>query len=322
MPLNVVRRGGGILRKLPANGTFARSVHVATPQHHIRCISFVARRSLPTSITRALPRSSSIVGNLARSYATAEPSKAAASGESTKTKKAAKTPAKPAKKSAKKPVKKPAKKRTKAPLTEEQKEKKKAKDLKKTVQQLKETALKLPKSLPNSVWLLAITAKMADVGKDIQSRTEAFKKATQLAREISADERQRFADVADANRAANAAAYEAWVQSHTPLQILEANKARRRLAKINNKKVMLIRDDRLVKRPVSPWILFFQERRDKNTATVSDMTQNVSAEWKSLPEAEKEKYREVARADRKRYEREYLDVYGTPAPEQRPTKEE
>jgi hypothetical protein len=95
-------------------------------------------------------------------------------------------------------------------------------------------------------------------------------------------------DQAAANKAANEAALKAWVESHTPLQILEANNARRRLAQLQGKRrVSIIHDDRLVKPPTSAWIYFFMEKRDKNALVVSDMAQDVAVQWKNLPASEK-----------------------------------
>lgn len=303
MPINLVRRGGNILRKLPVQGAFARPIRVVTPQNQVRRISFVARQSRPTSITHSVPQSSFIVGNLVRGYAEKGRPKGSTAGKPKK------------KKQPKKAAKRPGRK--KGPMTEEQKEKKKAAAFRKHLRELKENSLKLPKGLPVSSWVVAVTTKSAQVDNEGLTRPEAFKKAIELARSISAEENQRYVDIATANRAANKAAYEAWVQSHTPLQILEANKARRRLGRIkDSKKVTLIKDDRLVKKPLSPFIIFYQEQRDTSRSDVANLTQAAAHEWKNLSESAKEKYREVAKADRQRYEREYLEVYGKPAPEQ------
>ncbi|KAL4930175.1 uncharacterized protein BDV17DRAFT_260073 [Aspergillus undulatus] len=182
MPLNLVRSGGRFLRKLPVNGTFTRPIRAASSQHSIRRIAFVARRSQPTVV---FPCSSSIVGNVIRSFATqgrGRPRKTA-DDKSTKTKK----PAKKAKAKTKEPSR-PGRK--KGALTDRQKELKKAADARKHKRDLQEAALSLPKSLPTSAWVLAVTSKTQEVEKGLQPRTELFKRATELAQNISAEERK------------------------------------------------------------------------------------------------------------------------------------
>ncbi|KAL4976754.1 hypothetical protein BDW66DRAFT_47168 [Aspergillus desertorum] len=314
MPFNLTRRGGSIFRNLPLNGSFARPVRVIQPRPHIRHIAFVARPS-PALVTRGLPCSNPTVGNLVQRYATQDgPSKKAGS-KSTKSTKSAKT-----KKTKKRAGKKPAVRKARKVLTEEQKEaraqRKKAEELKETKRKLKATALQTPKLLPTLPWVIAMKDKLSEVDKsDNPSPKEAFSRATELARKASPEEKQRYIDQAAANKAANEAALKAWVESHTPLQILEANNARRRLAQLLGKRrVSMIHDDRLVKPPTSAWIYFFMEKRDKNALVVSDMAQDVAVQWKNLPESEKAPYLEKGNADRARYEREYLEVYGQPVP--------
>ncbi|KAL5045739.1 hypothetical protein BDW71DRAFT_208005 [Aspergillus fruticulosus] len=318
MPLSLIRRGASIFRNLPVNGSLVRRVRVDSPQHHIRHIAFVARRS-PTSVTRGLSCAKSTVGTLARSYATQDGPSKEASSKSTKSTKSTKTK-QTKKKASKKPAKKPAVRKARKVLTEEQKEaraqRKKAEELKETKRKLKATALQTPKLLPALPWVIAMKDKLSEVDKsDSPSPKEAFSRATELARTASPQEKQRYVDQAAANKAANEAALKAWVESHTPLQILEANNARRRLAQLQGKRrVSLIHDDRLVKPPTSAWIYFFMEKRDKNALVVSDMAQDVAVQWKNLPESEKAPYLEKGNADRARYEREYLEVYGQPVP--------
>ncbi|KAL4766141.1 uncharacterized protein BDW70DRAFT_666 [Aspergillus foveolatus] len=314
MPLELIRRGGSIFRNLSGAGSLARPVLVFSPQHRVQCITFVARRS-PISVTRGLPCSSSTVITLARSYATHNGPSEKAGSKSTKSTKTTKT-----KKTKKKAGKKPAVRKARKVLTEEQKEaraqRRKAEELKETKRKLKAAALQTPKLLPTLPWVNAMKDKLSEVDKsDNPSPKEAFSRATELARKATPEEKQRYVDQAAANKAANEAALKAWVESHTPLQILEANNARRRLAQLQGKRrVSIIHDDRLVKPPTSAWIYFFMEKRDKNALVVSDMAQDVAVQWKNLPASEKAPYLEKANADRARYEREYLEVYGQPVP--------
>ncbi|KAL4914171.1 hypothetical protein BDW62DRAFT_191046 [Aspergillus aurantiobrunneus] len=308
MPLNIVRRGGGILRNLPFNSASALPIRVATSQHPARQISSITRHSLPASVTRGLPCSSLIARNSVRTYATESRSKDSASSKSKKPSSKSKKTTKPAKKRSKEPKK---------ALTKEEQERRAAKKTKQLVKELKKIALQPPKPLPASHWVLAVIDKVRELGPDFQPRTGVFKRATDLAREISEEERERYREMARANRTANKAAYEAWVKSHSPLEIKEANQARRQLHKIKKtKRFVTIQDNRLVKKPRSSFLLFTAERKNKDMSNLSDESQAIAAEWYRLPESEKEKYREAARVDRERYAREYLETYGSPPPMQ------
>lgn len=100
------------------------------------------------------------------------------------------------------------------------------------------------------------------------------------------------------NRAANEAAeenkkaYKKWVESYTPMQIREANNARRQLkAKLVNYNKGQIQDDRAVATPASAYIIFFKERyatgEFKNMST-TEAAKLVGAEWKALSASSKE----------------------------------
>ena len=81
------------------------------------------------------------------------------------------------------------------------------------------------------------------------------------------------------------------MKSHTPLQIKEANAARRTLARLQNKQVRLIKDDRLVKKPKNAFMIFSSERRsagDFMHLRAVDTSTRISEEWKNMTEREKE----------------------------------
>ncbi|KAL2832095.1 hypothetical protein BDW59DRAFT_115346 [Aspergillus cavernicola] len=310
MPLNIVHRGGGILRTLPVNVAFARPVRVAASQHHIKRISFAACRPLSTSVAPNVPRSNFLVGNFARSYATVGRMKGSLSKK-------------------KKPIGRPRGTRNKkteqktGELTDAQKAKEEAKTAraeakkkKLLVQELKKTALKVPKKLPIAGWTVRITRLMPEAKGPTQTGRETFSKACELARAVGAEESQRDEDVAKANKAANKAAYTAWIQSHTPTQIMEANQARLKLNRMNKTKLQPLQDDRLVKRPRQPWIHFFTEKRltDGGSGTLTEVSARMAVKWRALSESEKEKYYQLARKDRERYEQEYLKTYGIQPP--------
>ena len=102
---------------------------------------------------------------------------------------------------------------------------------------------------------------------------------------------QKLQAQADANRAANAAAYDAWVKSHTPLQIKDANTARLTLSRIGKKTYPAIKDDRLPKTPQSAYIIFVTQRMETlnyEGKSVTEAIKVISAEWTELPQSEKD----------------------------------
>ncbi|KAL3460676.1 hypothetical protein BJX64DRAFT_176607 [Aspergillus heterothallicus] len=298
MPLNLVRRGGGVLQS-----ALARPVRIV-PQSYIKRISFVARRPLPTAIAAGFPRSCSLIGDLVRSYATGTTAKATKGRPRKNKEKAVKKRATP-----------------KRVLTEEEQAKKaeakKVKQLRQLKAQLKETALQLPKQLPTAVTSLAVSKFYPEAKKTAATSIDAFRKSAEMVRDLSASERQEFENVAKANKAANKAAYEAWVKSHTPRQIIDANTARRRLAQIKGtKRMILIKDDRLVKRPKGAWIHYFEERlvtEEFGGSSAPALASSIAAQYRSLPTADKAKYQQLAKDDLERYRREHLEIYGVPA---------
>lgn len=101
---------------------------------------------------------------------------------------------------------------------------------------------------------------------------------------------QRYIATAHANKATNIAAFDEWLKRHTPLQIKEANHARRRLAQLGKASLPQLHDSRLVKRPRTAYLLYFTERfehGDFKHMVAKDMIIRVAEEWKGLTDAEK-----------------------------------
>lgn len=110
---------------------------------------------------------------------------------------------------------------------------------------------------------------------------------------------QHYNHIANQNKAANQAAYKQWVESYTPDEIQKAQKARSRLkilvrqnskTKISSAALGPIKDDRQVKRPSGPYILFFKERvesGDMKDIAFVDAPKLVAEEWKNLSQGEK-----------------------------------
>ncbi|KAJ5794199.1 High mobility group superfamily [Penicillium paradoxum] len=211
-------------------------------------------------------------------------------------------------------------KKKKKPLTEKQKEKRAAHQRKLQIDQLKVTALTPPKKLPPNFFSLAIAEKISEM-KDLGQYKpgEAFTIAATQAKSLSAQDEERLKAQAEKNRAANTAAYKAWIQSHTPLQIKEANAARRFLSRLVKKDYRNITDDRLVKAPSSRYALYLKERLSSGeyqAQTQKEAFGAIAKTWNELAESEKEHYHRLHVEDRARYEREHQEVYGIPAPKQ------
>lgn len=108
---------------------------------------------------------------------------------------------------------------------------------------------------------------------------------------------QALNQTANENKVKNDAAYKAWVQTHTPLQIKEANNARIHLlreAKAKNVKKLgpyrPIKDDRLPKKPTPSYAFFVADRvvsGDFKGLTKSESFALIGREWKALSAGER-----------------------------------
>ncbi|KAJ5832429.1 hypothetical protein N7474_000740 [Penicillium riverlandense] len=294
---------GSVLRRVRIDA-FPRAARVVGLQHQLQRLSLAAtpRPARPLTGYLASPKSQAPSRSFATSTDGSEPKK---------TKKTTKKSKKPKKST----------KPKKRELTEEQKaakaERKKETQRRALVQQLKQTALTPPKRLPDQYFSLVVQDKYADVKTPSITQSEAFQAVSRIASSLSAEEKERYEAQARANMATNAAQYDQWLKQHTPLQIKEANLARRRLSTLVKKNYRQIRDDRLVKKRSSAFMFYVQERYasgDFRHMKVTDATSRVAQEWKGLTESEKQKYHDLQAEDQARYRREYLQVYGKEAP--------
>jgi hypothetical protein len=89
-----------------------------------------------------------------------------------------------------KTTKKPKVKKAKKPLTEEQLARKKLKEDRAQIKQLKLTALQPPKKLPYSFYTLALQAKLPELKGQYPTMGEAFKQAPALIKTIEGYEKQ------------------------------------------------------------------------------------------------------------------------------------
>ncbi|KAJ5691314.1 hypothetical protein N7488_012049 [Penicillium malachiteum] len=288
----------GILRHLNLGDVLSRPSRVTAVQNQLRQLSLSSVPRLNTSRVGVL---STITTQQSNGFATQT--------TSPKTKKA--TDGKRKSSAAKKETKP----KPKRELSEKQKEAQAKKAERDSIRQLKELSLEAPKKLSQRAHTLALQAKLPEVRDKNKSQTENFAATVKFVKEMPSYEFEPFKIQAEQNRASNEAAYSSWILSHTPTQIKEANLARRRLAKKIGKPCTLLKDERLVKRPLSSYMIFAQERvasGDFKYMQVADISGRTSSEWKSLSESEKQRFHKLAIQDRERYVHEHEKVYGVP----------
>ncbi|CAK7211214.1 hypothetical protein SBRCBS47491_001039 [Sporothrix bragantina] len=197
-------------------------------------------------------------------------------------------------------------------LTPEEKTKLQVRELKKVA------LLKEPAKLPEHPWILFIAENTkgtktgdgvkANLGKIMPELSQAFKALSPL-------ELQRLRDTADQNRAANATAHKSWVESHTAAQVADANRARTQLNRIAKTKHRVIQDARLPKRPTSSFSLFTKERwatGEFSGRPLAEAARTLAAEWKSLPQNQRQHYDDLAKTESEQYSREMENILGHP----------
>ncbi|KAI8151137.1 High mobility group-T protein [Colletotrichum sp. SAR 10_70] len=290
----------------------------------IRAAPLTASRAVPRVACRAISTTKS--AHLPAKAAAASSTKTKAKKTTTtaaKKKPVAKKPAakKPAAKTKKVAAKKPAKTKTgqgrgrprRAPTPEE-----KLKVLKKELKQVALLASE-PSNKVTSAWMVYQTERLRAetiareaFGDRITAFAEDFKN-------LSTHELQRLQETAEANKLKNNAAYKAWVESHTPLEINNANNARKRLRALSPKedgkrqvKPRSIIDERLPNRPTSAFLFFVKARWAQGDlpSAIGLATKAIGEEWNNLTEAEKAPYLALAKSDMERYERDVSNVLG------------
>ncbi|KAJ5098967.1 hypothetical protein N7532_005968 [Penicillium argentinense] len=278
----------GALRQLHVGNALARPTRVMELQNQLRQLSL---GSQPRSATLQLGRVSVFSSQQVCSFATASDSPKGKAGRPKGTK-------------------------GKKELTEKQLAQEQKRAALQHIRDLKKTALEVPKGRSESAYILAAQQKIQELRQ--QGHKELAMEMMKIAAsELKADPSyvDRFRTQAEENKVANRAAYDAWLKSHTPLEIRTANYARKALQREPSvrKSYPPLKDDRLPKRPLNAWLLFLMDRRasgDFKHMTVKDSTSHISGEWKQLTDAEKNVYHQRQVQDHERYRREHLEVYG------------
>ncbi|KAL8387643.1 hypothetical protein RB595_009770 [Gaeumannomyces hyphopodioides] len=215
------------------------------------------------------------------------------SAKATKTTKSSRAAKPKAKSKAAKPKKKAAKARKPAKTPEE----KLALDKRKLAKQ----TLSVPTQLPATSWLVYLTQKTQGKPHNVSQDTPALSKSF---KELSTTEIENLKDIARANAAANKVTYKAWVESHTPAEVQAANKARSRLRRVHQVSTPKIRDPRLPKRPMTPFLYYIQKGftpRDPAQESVTDHAKSAASQWNTLPATERKPFVDMAIADQSRY---------------------
>ncbi|PWY81909.1 hypothetical protein BO70DRAFT_362343 [Aspergillus heteromorphus CBS 117.55] len=326
MPLNLARCGGGVLQH-QLNQAFSRPVRQAIVQSHVRPLSLITLGRLSSFNARPAPVSVALSRGPSNTYATAasKPTKATKATDATKSPKSPKaTKAQKTSKTPKAPkdTDAPSKERKPKMTVQEKERKDRAKERDLVAKTKIATLVSEEPKRPLTAYMLAIIDKMKEI-KAAHSdadlpQTEIFRLATEAAKTISAEEKEKYTSTWEASKEAYPGVYRKWVESYTPIEIKQANLARKQLARLRNKKPRYIQDDRLVKRPKASYILYAEERlssSDLHDLPVPERSKHVGAEWNNMTKAQKEPYVVRAAEDAERYKREYLAAYGIPVPE-------
>ncbi|DAA75728.1 TPA_exp: putative HMG box protein [Trichophyton benhamiae CBS 112371] len=172
------------------------------------------------------------------------------------------------------------------------------------LENLKEAALTPPKPLPTSKIAIFSSGK-----GPLAESVKAFK-------EISQFHVDELGQTAEKNAETNRHNLEQWIESHTPLEIKNANAARRKLRRILPKKSRIygpIKDYRQVKGPRNAYLLYSLDMHNSGELrhlSAKERIAETARSWKNASESEKEKYKSLQEEDRKRYINEYKSTYG------------
>ncbi|KAI0508398.1 hypothetical protein F5B22DRAFT_404292 [Xylaria bambusicola] len=174
---------------------------------------------------------------------------------------------------------------------------------------LRETALFAePKNLPVGPWQTFISERIQ--GSKGSNTSEKFSEFSQEFKALSSDELQRLKSKSELAKTQNEVSYKAWVESHTPQEIFDANLARRALKRkynIPKGSVKLISDERWPKRPISAFTLFTKARwasgEFAGIGRASGASARIGQEWKKLTPAERKVYEDSAKMQQETYQK-------------------
>lgn len=254
-------------------------------------------RKKATTTTKTTAETASKTPSAAKEKAKAKPK------AKPKTKPKARTTAKAKPKTRAKSKAKP-KVRVKKPRTAEQVAKANAKKERARITELKKKALTVPKALPRTAYSVVHTeVARANHGLAPKEAAAKYKALTPEELEVTSHSSnkssntdglvpQHYNHIANTNAAANKAAYDKWILSHTPDEILIANNARKILKRLVKKQKAYapLHDDRLVRRPLASFMRFHAERinsGDYKHMGFKERAPLIGKEWRELGASEK-----------------------------------
>ncbi|KAK3693847.1 hypothetical protein B0T22DRAFT_533025 [Podospora appendiculata] len=168
-----------------------------------------------------------------------------------------------------------------------------------------------PKKLPEQPWVLFISRKVhllkGKWSREVMGGLVAEYKA------LPASDREEMIAICNQNKLTNKAALNAWVQSFAPIEIYKANAARKRLRNTYNVRISLLKDDRLPKHPLYPYIRFSIARYLQENAPAKVKEGGpaaVGAEWKALGPEERQPFIDEYERDRAQYVKDVRAVLG------------
>jgi hypothetical protein len=216
----------------------------------------------------------------------------------------------------------------------------KAKQAKKKeeIKLLKAQALAPPKYRQINIWAIYVRENLTAQTNN-GPVTSQIKALAQDFKNITSREREHYNHLVNEHNAKSLREFQEWLNAHTPAQIKEANAVRTRLRRnLADKKSQYqpIKDDRLVKKPSSSYLLYHSERitsGDFRGVKTPAASKDISVEYKALSASEKkvrldvpaclphsitdyhsQKYEDLAAKDFERYVKQHLEVYGFEKP--------
>ncbi|MCJ1459933.1 hypothetical protein MMC28_010312 [Mycoblastus sanguinarius] len=210
---------------------------------------------------------------------------------------------KPKPRPGKKPTAKP--KSKKKALTDTQKDALKIKEL-------KVKALVPPHGSHTTAWGVFMAEHAKIPGNGGPKIASSSKVASGKFKELTPERLEHYNHIANQNKAAKAAAYRQWIESHTPIVIYAANLARAALKKRGVKGFLKLQDDRLVRGRANIYAYFLKERFDSGDfrgLKLPEAARLVAREWKALSASEKKPFEDLSAKDGVRYFQELKTVY-------------
>ncbi|KAG9925663.1 hypothetical protein KCV02_g9656, partial [Aureobasidium melanogenum] len=156
---------------------------------------------------------------------------------------------------------------------------------KEEVKLLKTRTLTPPKYRQLNPWSIYVKENSKSVAGPV---SESAKVLAQQFKNMSSIEKEHLNHQVNEHNAKSLREFQEWLNNHTPAQIYEANVARARLRKLTfdtSSKYAPIKDDRLVKRPISSFLQYHNERLnsgDFRGIPAPIASKDIATEFKAL----------------------------------------